>query len=61
MCIRMLQYNIFWIKYVGGWAAQNSKKKKKKKKKIVGENKNSKFWIWSPTHKKFQHQLEFFR
>ena len=29
-------------------------------KKSYAKNENSKFWVRSPTHKKFQHQLEFF-
>ena len=31
------------------WAAQNSKQQQQQK--IVGENKNSKFWVLSRTHK----------
>ena len=34
---------------MGDWAAQNSKQQQQQK--IVGENKNSKFWVLSPTHK----------
>ena len=53
MCIRMLQYNIFWIKYVGGWAAQNSKKKKKKKKKLLEKIKIQNFEFEVPHTKSF--------
>ena len=35
---------------MGDWAAQNSKQQQQQQK-IVGENKNSKFWVLSRTHK----------
>ena len=34
---------------MGDWAAQNSKQQQQQR--IVGENKNSKFWVLSRTHK----------